>query len=348
MTKVNQQLIADQLNISQTTVSRSFSNHPSINPETKSLVLEAAAKLGYRATPSRTRKRNASKGLTTIGVLIGMPGPSKDITDSFQYVLRGITERTSAEDIVLDILYQHPRDIDEQNLPRNVRSARWKGAVLVYPFPDPVVYALSNRVSCVSIVENYRKSHIDSIDVDREWGIFKIVEHLKSLGHNRIGFINRRYFCTDKSEWALKRFGAYVQALYSMDLDFNPEWCLNVKASNNIPPEEIPVKAAELMKNSGITAWVCAADHQAYFLINAFEKMGIGVPQDCSITGFDGVAPPTGASELCTVKVPYVEMGSTAINQLIRRMEQPSAPRRHIMVDGIFFPGETTGPCKKR
>ncbi|MEY3001442.1 MAG: hypothetical protein RL648_1656, partial [Verrucomicrobiota bacterium] len=47
MPRINQQAIAKQLRLSQTTVSRSLANHPAINAETKALVLEAAAQMGY-------------------------------------------------------------------------------------------------------------------------------------------------------------------------------------------------------------------------------------------------------------------------------------------------------------
>jgi LacI family transcriptional regulator len=346
MPKVNQQLIAEKLNISQTTVSRSFSNHPSINPETKSLVLETAARMGYRNACTRVRKRS-TRNLMTVGVIIGIPEPNKDQTDSFQYVLRGITERTSTEDIVLDILYQDPRELNEHNLPRNLKSTRWKGAILMYPFKDEVVTNLSNRVSCVSIVENYRNTLVDSIDVDRDWGIFKIVEYLHSLGHTNIGFVNWKY-CINKADWAMQRFGAYVEALFSLGMPFNPDWCINVTPTSNVTREEIPELAMHHMKESNVTAWVCAADHQAYHLINRLSEKGIKVPEDVSVTGFDGVEPPGNMPQLCTIKVPYIEMGNTAVNQLVRRIEQPSAPRRHVMVDGNFCAGNTTATPKKK
>ena len=46
----------------------------------------------------------------------------------------------------------------------------------------------------------------------------------------------------------------------------------------------------------GVTAWICAADHQAYDLIFALKKRGLRVPRDVSVTGFDGIAPDFAAN----------------------------------------------------
>ena len=85
----------------------------------------------------------------------------------------------------------------------------------------------------------------------------------------------------------------------------------------------------------------CPADHQAYQLVADLSKRGIRVPEDVSVTGFDGIPPPPGARQLATVKVPYEELGRSAVHQLLRRIEQPTAPRRHTMVDGHLLMGET-------
>ena len=103
-------------------------------------------------------------------------------------------------------------------------------------------------------------------------------------------------------------------------------------------------RVAELVRHKGVTAWVCAADHQAYKLMEDLEKLGIRVPEDCSVTGFDGIEPPPGAKSLTTVVVPYEDMGISAVIRLRGRIEHPSAPRRHNLVAGRVIIGGTTAP----
>ena len=61
ITKINQQQIADNLNISRTTVSRCFTNHSGVNPETRALVFSEAKKMGYNYILPRTGKKNSQK-----------------------------------------------------------------------------------------------------------------------------------------------------------------------------------------------------------------------------------------------------------------------------------------------
>ena len=65
--KTNQQKIADNLNISRTTVSRCFTNHSGVNPETRALVFSEAKKMGYNYVLPRSNKKESKK---TIGVII--------------------------------------------------------------------------------------------------------------------------------------------------------------------------------------------------------------------------------------------------------------------------------------
>ncbi len=338
MQKVNQQLIAKTLNVSQTTVSRTFSNHPSINPETKALVLDAAARMGYRPSLPRIRKAAREKGQTTIGVIIGMPKQYNKSAETFQYMLKGISDRASVEDIILDVVYQDPSQLDDNSLVKKIRHGKWNGAVLIYPMEEKTVFSLSSKTACVSIVENYRKTLVDSVDVDRDGGIQTLLQHLKDNGHERIGFFTWKY--TVPTEWVYSRFGSYVEGLYYMGMDFDPHRIINIGKDKSLTPMEGAKEVAHLLEK-GVTAWVCPADHQVFQLMDDLSELGISVPADCSITGFDGIETMPAHKKLTTIRVPYEEMGRSAINQLIRRIEHPTAPRRHIQVDGEFVRGQT-------
>lgn len=343
MPKVNQQDLAEYLNISQTTVSRTFSNHPSINPETKALVLEAAAKLGYKPNLSRVRKSAREKAQTTVGVIIGMPKQYNESAETFQYMLKGISDRASIEDMILDVVYTDPSKLDKDALLRKVRNGKWDGAILIYPFENDIIQSLSSKISCVSIVENYRKTLVDSIDVDRDGGFHTLIEHLKEQGHSKIGFFTWKYKVP--TEWVFSRFGSYIENLYSLGLKFNPDYVLNLQEDDCMSPEDGAREIARLVRE-GVTAWVCPADHQVFQLLDDLEQQGISVPEDCSITGFDGIDTLTNHKQLTTIRVPYQEMGRSAINQLLRRIEHPTVARRHIQVDGDFIRGETVGQAK--
>jgi len=73
MRSLNQQLLAEKLNISRTTVSRSLANHPAISADTREKVQKMAMEMGYYSNPGRGARRSRQTKSATIGVLIGVP-----------------------------------------------------------------------------------------------------------------------------------------------------------------------------------------------------------------------------------------------------------------------------------
>jgi LacI family transcriptional regulator len=341
---VNQDLIATRLNISRTTVSRSLANHPAISVETRTKVLSMAEELGYRQSPGRAIRRHAKSSRTlTIGVLIGIPKENV-VLATFPYILKGIRERAEAERVKVDVYYQAPGDFhpeeSRQSVFRHIRNSDWRGTILIYPFAETAVEVISKKISTVSVLESYNNPGIDIIDTDDASAILSLVECLHAAGHERIGFLSWTY--PIGGHWVARRFSGYIEALFFHGLEFRPEWVLNVsKNSPRLTPAGVATEAARQIKESGVTAWVCAADHQAYQLMQDLRAQGIRVPEDCSITGFDGLEPPNNLSRVTSMRVPHEHIGSSALSRLVNRIQHPSAPRRKILVEAQLVAGET-------
>ena len=188
MPTVNQQLIAQRLNLSRATVSRSLANHPAISAETRRLVQDMAAKLGYKQSPGRAARRGKKSRTFTIGVVIGIPrGENTMVT--YPHILKGIRDRAEIERVSVDVSYQPPADIatleGQQALMRQIRNNDWRGAILVHPFPEPAVAMITSRISTVSVLESYNEPGIDIIDTDDAPAILDLVLKLSAAGHRR-------------------------------------------------------------------------------------------------------------------------------------------------------------------
>ena len=349
MQPVNQDLIATRLNISRTTVSRSLANHPAISAETRAKVLSMADELGYRQSPGRAvRRHSKSSRALTIGVLIGIPAENV-VMATFPYILKGIRERAEMERVKVDVYYQAPGDFhpeeSRQSVFRHIRNGDWRGTVLIYPFAEAAVETISRKISTVSVLESYSQPGIDIIDTDDASAILSLVECLRAAGHQRIGVVSWTY--PIGGHWVARRFSGYVEALFIHGLEFHPEWVFNVhKNSARLTPAEVADAVARKIKDSGVTAWVCAADHQAYQLMQDLPARGIRVPEDCSITGFDGLEPTAGLRRVTSMRVPHEHIGSSALTRLINRIEHPASPRRKILVEAQLVQGESiAGPA---
>jgi len=89
MSQINQQEIAKQLKLSQTTVSRALSNHPAIKAQTKAAVWDLAAQKGYQVPPSKSRLSGSSNEPMIIGVLISIPKRQRGHGETSQMVCGG-------------------------------------------------------------------------------------------------------------------------------------------------------------------------------------------------------------------------------------------------------------------
>jgi len=343
MPTINQQLLAERLNVSRATVSRSLANHPAISAETRKRVLNLAEKLGYKLSPGRVGRRGKNSRSLTIGVLIGVPAGNV-VMATFPYILKGIRERAEVEHVTIDVCYQAPADFhpesSRQPVFRNMRNGNWRGAILIYPFAEKAVELISRRLSTVAVLESYSQSSIDIIDTDDASAIVMLVERLAAAGHRRIGFLS--WYYPIGGHWVARRFSGYVEALFALGLDFNPAWVLNVHKNNPlVTPSLVADAVAARIREDHVTAWVCAADHQAYQLVQDLPARGLRVPEDCSITGFDGLDPASGQKRITSMRVPHEQIGSAAVTRLVNRIQHSTAPRRKILVEAQLVEGES-------
>lgn len=348
MKKPSQKQLARLLNLSRTTISRSLSNHPAIHPETRSRVQTLANKLGYNKTPTRIVRRGKQSTPLRIGVLIGMPSVNLGMA-TFPAVLQGIRDRAAVDRVDVDVINQDPTVLDLENLRQpvfqRIRANDWRGAILIYPFAPEVVDQISRKISTISALTEYDHLQIDTVDTDHS-DIIGIIGRLAGLGHRRIGFVTWHY--TVGGRWASRRFAAYAEGIFQHGLSFDPTWTVNIHHSHATlaTHEAVADHVARQTREAGVTAWVCAADHQAYQLIADLRERGIAVPQDCSITGFDGIIPPPGMPQLTTLAVAHADIGGSAVSRLLNRILHPSSPRRKILVETSLIEGTSIAPAR--
>ncbi|MEX0322507.1 MAG: LacI family DNA-binding transcriptional regulator [Puniceicoccaceae bacterium] len=339
---MNQKEIAEKLNLSRTTVSRCFTNHPKINPETRARVFELAAEGGYSYAPPRNKTSERAKEANSIEVLVGVPSNAGQRVDTARRILVGISERLASEKLTLQVRYVDPATFDISSRARRIlpglRNSECMGLILIYPFKEETVKNLISKFPTVCALDDYDELEVDCIDVDQTRGIARMTSQLHELGHRELAFVSWKY--TVATPWVERRFGAFVEHLYRYHLPFHEERIINVRRDEQIEPDEVVERVVNLIEN-GVTGIVCAADHQAYPLMAALRARGIRVPEDVSVTGFDGESPPVGAPQLATVRSPLRDIGVSSVVALLRRVALASAPRRHILVSGRAVEGQT-------
>ena len=348
MAEINQQLIAERLQISRATVSRCFTNHPGINPVTRARVFQVAAELGYAHLETRTTKSKKKVPKKTIfGVLICSDEEEyyrTDYQNPSEQILAGVTECAHLNGAGVEVHLVDPKArslSDPSYLKIEKLRRRWNGLLLVYPFPDSVLDQLAPLMPLVSLVEQFDHSGIDCVDVDHYKGVSAAIEHLMENGHRRIGFFTRRYEV--EASWSFRRYAAFMEKMVRLRLPVNSEDIINVFPARELNEEE-SIDFAAARTRDGVTAWVCAADHQAYDLIRGLYQRGINVPQHVSVTGFDGIETPPGCPELSTIQIPFREIGATGTQRLVERVRKRFGSTQHVLIDCPLKAGMSVGP----
>lgn len=339
--KTNQQKIADNLNISRTTVSRCFTNHSGVNPETRALVFSEAEKMGYNYILPRSGKKESQK---TIGVIICTD--HENIHEDHErspgfHLMPGISEFALINDVLVDLHIISPKlNANSPELTELIKKNKktWNGVLLIYPFKPDIIKALKANFPCVSLVEQFGEQNIDCVDVDHNRGISTIIDKLINKGHERIGFLTRSY--TVQACWSYRRYSAFTDQLLRRSISFNEADIINIFPDKLLSPEE-SIKEAIKRTMDGVTAWVCAADHAAYDLIKNLEIHGINVPKEVSVVGFDGISSPLKNHKLSTIKIPHRSIGYNATKRLYEIIKNPYDKSQLISIQGDYFEGNT-------
>ena len=348
MKQVKQQEIAMKLNLSRATVSRCFTNHPGINPQTRALVFETATELGYHHLANRTNKNEIEQKV--FGVLICTSEEEynrSDYINSGKIIFKGISEYSQLKKIQLSIHFLDPSitSIDSENFKEvlNTFGKLWDGIIMIHTLPKEIVDYLTLRYPCVSTVEQRSNVNLNCIDVDHYQGISYLINILYEYGHRRIAFYSIEYKFLQS--WVLRRAGAYFEKMTRLGLDFVESDMINVRPDKMVSLEESFDQAVKAIKN-GVTAFVCAADHQAYELIKGLKKRGIRVPEDVSVCGFDGVQIPNNTQQICTVKIPNYDIGYFAAERLLEHTKKRFSSTHHTLLGCSLIKGTTVKPNK--
>ncbi|ADB31180.1 transcriptional regulator, LacI family [Kribbella flavida DSM 17836] len=297
--------VAEAAGVSRATVSRVMNGHSTVAPELAERVLAAARALDYAPSPVA---RSLALGRTATIALI-VPDLSNPM---FQDVLRGLSLAAGADGHRLLIAESNEHVEDEEVLAIEARR-RCDGVVLASPrLPTADLERLVPQLTpLVLINRKLPGSGVPSLSVDHAAGIGDLVAHLLSLGHRRIAYLAGPPASTSNRD--------RLDALLRLS-DHGREF------------ELIQVPCGAMFDNghdvagevagSGATAVVAYNDMVAFGALSGLHELGVSVPGQISITGFDDIpfarftTPP-----LTTAAVPKNTLGKQAWEQLRNQLD---------------------------
>ena len=325
--------IAKELGISASTVSRALSDSPLVNAETKRSILQVAERLGYQRNELARALVLGSSG--AVGLLV------PDITNPFfSDIARGVGAIADKIGVGVILCNTDGRIDREVNYVRLMRRKRVDGLLLCSTTIEaPYLRELAlSRIPFILVSRLSSQRDVPYVITDDHAGAKLAVEHLVDLGHRHIGFIGG----PENVQASRDRMEAYLNVLRNNGLATRPDWKCYAGFT-----QAAGRKAAQRMLSLSDrpTAIFAANDVTALGVLEVAEGLGLRIPADLSLVGYDDISYASlPRIQLTTVAQPAVEMGQIAANWLFEALANPGIPKLQRILTPRLVVRSTTAP----
>ena len=206
-----------------------------------------------------------------------------------------------------------------------------------FPRIENVIHDINDRVPVVVIDNSSSDKTIPSIIIDNYNAVRESVDYLYSLGHKRIGFMTGLH----DSDVGKNRYAGYASSMHSHGLELDE--ALIFKGNYSF---EAGTEGARnfLSLPTPPTAIMCANDVMAIATIKKAVQLGIDVPDDLSVVGFDDITVASQiAPPLTTVEAPIAEIAELAVRMLISLIKGEHSEVKHIALPAKLI---VRGTCR--
>ncbi len=301
--------VARTAGVSVSTVSKVINDRDGVAAETYERVMSVVAELGYESSLVASSLRRRSTNV--VGVLVPQFEPFST------ELLKGIstaTEGTGYELLAYSGDLSHNEIGWERRSLSRLAGTLIDGAVIV----APTAAVTTATIPVVAIDPHTGRTGPSTVEVDNIGGARAATEHLIGLGHTRIAHVRGR---TDLVS-AEQREQGYREALQAAGLPYDPE-LVRVGGYRAVETTEA---AHELLSLPNRPSAIFAAnDLSAIRVLEVAAEMGIRVPEELSVVGFDNVPEAANFSPaLTTVSQPMHQIGAEAIRILMELLNGES------------------------
>ncbi|MCU0315546.1 MAG: LacI family transcriptional regulator [Fimbriimonadaceae bacterium] len=331
--------IARKVGVSVSTVSYALNNGPKpVAPQLKQRILDAAKDLDYYPRHlARSLKRKKSD---VIGFIHSHMTFDIMRSPAIHEVIVGISNACQEQGKDL-LIYTHSDRLEDQGLLSMILDGRVDGVIIFAPENQEEIFqTLDRRNFPYAILLGETSEDRFCYSVDNRHGVEMAVNHLANLGHTKIGHITGRLSLYD----GLERDRAFKDALRDRNLPVVDHW---VQSGNFEYQVSYSVALDMLQLPDKPTAIFASNDVMARATIDAARTLGLSVPTDLSVVGFDDTEVPNlGAPALTTVRQPLENLGRKALEAVVQIAEGNSVPRPELIQTTLIV-RESTAPTKE-
>lgn len=327
--KVTMEFIAQKLGITKNTVSLALRNMPGVSQKTRNEILQMAEKYGYKY-----KKPIHNNGCAkTESICLMLSNHIRNSVGFFSFIQYGI-ESEAKRNNLNTILYYFD-DNKEFIPPVCIKDGIVSGIVTLGPISRKTVTSILDLNLPVVIIDDFFDDIKASyILTDNLAGGFLATEYLIKSGHREIGFLGNIFAAPSFCD----RYVGYLKAMSLYRIPVNNSYSILDKNMAFIF-DECPDKAIEEVKKIPKlpTAFFCCNDSEAIHLYKIFSSMGVSIPEDVSIIGFDDIESSKDISpELTTMHIYKEAMGERAVKKLIDRINGEKLMEEKILLPTVL------------
>ncbi|MGN0609715.1 MAG: LacI family DNA-binding transcriptional regulator [Oscillospiraceae bacterium] len=326
--------IASECGVSIATVSKALNNHKDVSQATKTVIQETAKRMGYLPNyQARALKTNRTYNL---GVLFAEKAQSGLMHSYFAAVLNSFKNEAEANGYDITFIShnigKNPLTFYEHCVSRNVDGVM---VANVDDYEDEgITELLKSSIPVVTL--DYKTDKNPAVISDNYRGIQTLVNHVYGKGHRKIAYIYG-----DTASVTVRRLDSFRDTLKSLNIEIREDYLLQ---GNYHDPKTTEKLAAQLVKMSDPpTCIVLPDDFSALGALTAFEKLGLSVPDDISIVGYDGIVLSQVLNpKLTTYRQDTERLGAEAAKRLISLItKETTEDDGFVSVEGCLLEGSS-------
>lgn len=321
--------VAKAAGVSVAMVSKALNNYPDVSEKTREKVRQTAEKLNY--SPNVVARNLSSKDQKNIAMITSgfLRSESLDNSNSFD-LLKGVYQATEEDHYELAMYFTETEKQQEKDYAKFCRERNIRGVVLSgIRLDDPYFKALlETNIPCVLIDVKVPTENklIGGVSIDNVQAAYDMAQYVIARGHTRLAVLSGEM----EADVNGQRLKGIMRAAEAKGIDLGGK-IINGEFKEQTAYDSVRAFLEQHQTNLP-SALICFSDIMALGALRAIEEVGLQVPEDISLTGFDGLkitdyTHPT----ITTVKQPFQQMGYEAA-RLVQRIMGGKEGERQITV----------------
>lgn len=322
--------IAKEVGVSVAAVSKALNNRPGVSLPLKLKIEKVAERLGYSPYVKARKTGMYARGLKYIGVIYARAGEHliREIQEGIDSVLKksGFYEIRYGVNIYGELDDEQRKEIFLEKI---LEDKSIVGLLSVFLDISDVTIAKLQKEKIPVVLLNNCSDYGQCVFIDNADATYKAVKKLIELGHKNIGLIMPE----ERTErvWH-DRLEGYKKALKEHNIPYNPSLMV-YEHSFDLKEAGLATEAL-LEREPTTTAILYGSDIQAYGGMKMLQEMGVKIPEDIAIVGFDDMAysrisnPP-----LASIRQPMKEMGEKGAKLLLESIGKEKFPHKSLKLN---------------